>query len=172
MEIMRKQSAQHVFAHPIGAFPLSIKPRHPDELYRALIRANASYIMLAADHLDEESRDIALDFVEIADEVTDGVVKLPQRIRELSRFEFGEIHADLLKRGCNVLGGRVAIAIRRQPRDESGTIMGEWTERIEVAAIVITRAEISDAMLLMPPGSVASRDEGHIEPTYELPWSD
>jgi hypothetical protein len=159
-----------VFGHPIGEFPVSVKARAVDALFQALLRSNASYIMLAADHLDAESRDVALDFVEVADEITDGIVKLAQRDREESRFELCEMHADLLNRGCNVLAGRVAVSILRQPRDKAGIIMGQWTDRLEMTAIVITDTKIAEATILMPLGTVAPCDEGRIEPTSELPW--
>jgi hypothetical protein len=168
---MTKQSKSPAFAHPVGAFPLSVKTRRADALFQALLRANMSYIMLAADHLDEDGRDIALGFVEVADQLTNGIVKLSQRDREEKKFALRELHADLLKRGCAVLGGRVAIAILRQPRDDAGVIMGEWTDRVEMTAIVITDATTAEATMFMPLGEVASRDEGIIEPTSEMPWT-
>jgi hypothetical protein len=63
---MIDQSAGAVFKHPVGIFPLPIKERGVDGIFQALLSSEQSYIMLAADHLDEESRSVALDFVELA----------------------------------------------------------------------------------------------------------
>jgi hypothetical protein len=166
-------NSERLFCHPRGIFELRIQQRDPDLLCQVLLASGSSFVMLSSDCRDVENRKLALNFVDIADEITNGLTRfIKQRRREEARLEFVEMHDELLRRGYNVLSGRVATAIHNQPRFDVGGMTREWTDRVDSTAIVITDAGISEAVMLMPCGHVAPDDKGVIEPTRELGWGE
>jgi hypothetical protein len=167
---------ERLFRHPHGSFELRIVQRDPDQLCQALLAAGASYILLSADLRNTEDRELALDFVDLADELTNGTTRIAkQRRREEARLQFAETHDELRRRGYSVLSGRVETAVyvpaTYDPSD-SRIVNLEWTDLINSTAVVIADAGLPDAYMLVPAGHVAPSDKGRIEPTRELGWGD
>lgn len=162
-----------LFSHPRGDFQLRIRQRDPDQLCQNLLASGASYVLLSADLRSADDRELALAFVDLADELTNGTIRIAkQRRREEARLQFAETHDELCKRGYSVLSGRVATAVYVPAIYEPGVVNLDWTDRVDSTAVVITDAGMPDAYMLMPAGHVAPSDKGRIEATRELEWGD
>jgi hypothetical protein len=167
MIVMNRMTEHPTFAHPLGEFPIAIRPRGAELLCQALLRSQTSYIALDLDRLDPETRLLALRFIEVCEQLTNGLL-LAQAVRERSRLGLGELHAKLVERGCHVLGGRIELASVH----EDHAVFGQWTELSEITAAVITDVAISEATILMPAGKVAPQSAHSIAPTREMEWGD
>lgn len=156
-----------LYRHPHGAFEVKLERHDYDSLSRALLAADKSYVMLDVGFIDALHRRVLLDFVEVADELTNGVTAIAeQRRREEARLQFAELHEALLQRGYTVLSGRVGIATAVPP----GDVFALQTEIIDTTAVVVTTEPVNHAFIQMPVGSVAERHIGVIKPTRELEW--